>query len=282
MDGEPMTGGHMSSASRQTLAAARERLDEYADSAQPGELDALSGDLFAVAALLAREPVLRRHLADSSMPAAARTGLLDRVLSGKVGQRTLEVLHPLVGGRWSDPADLVDGVETLARQAALALAHGDGSLDEVEDELFRFGRILDAQPRLRILLADPTASAERRTELLDAVLAGKVRPVSRQLLRQLVANLRGRNLERAVEELSNLAAGRRGRYIAHVQAAAPLSAEHERRLAAALSRIYRRQVALQVEVDPEVLGGLLVRVGDEIIDGTVAGRLAEARQQLAG
>jgi F-type H+-transporting ATPase subunit delta len=272
----------VNAASRESLAAARERLDGYADRAQPIALEKLSEELFAVVALLGREPVLRRHLSDPSTPAAARTGLVDRLLSKRLGKPTLETLRSLVSGRWSRPVDLVDGVEVLARQAAFALAARDGSLEEVEDELFRFGRILDAQPRLRTLLADPAAPAPRRAALLDRVLAGKVKPVTARLLRQLVTNPRGRSLERAVEELSELAAARRDRYIAHVRAAALLTDEQERRLAATLARIYGRQVALQVEVDPEVLGGLTVRVGGEVIDGSVAGRLAEVRLRLAG
>src|SRR5262249_44766590 len=208
--------------------------------------------------------------------AQARTGLLYRLLSGKASQPTLDLLRQVVSGRWSEPPDLADAVETLARQATLALAHRDGSIDEVEDELFRFGRVPDAHPRPRALRAGPAAPALRRTGLLETLLRGKVRPATRQLLRQLVANLRGRNLERAVEELSVLAADRRGRYVAYVRAAAPLSAEQERRLTTALAVIYGRQVGLQVQVDPDVLGGLLIRVGDEVIDGTVAGRLAEA------
>ncbi len=272
----------MNAASRDTLAGARARLDRYVDGARPADLETLSGELFAVAALLGREPVLRRHLSDPSTSPEARTGLVDRVLSGKVGSATQDALHWLIAGRWSRPADLIDGVEALARQAALAVAEKEQSLDEVEDELFRFSRILDAQPRLVVLLADPSAPPERRTGLLDAVLAGKVRPVTASLLRELVGHLRGRSLERAVEELSELAAARRGRYIAYVRAAAPLTAEQEQGLTRTLARIYGRQVALQVEIDPEVLGGLTVRVGSDVIDGSLAGRLAEVRHRLAG
>src|SRR5207249_2950529 len=170
----------------------------------------------------------------------------------------LEMLRGLVSGRWSRPPDLVDAVEELARQAAFALAQRDGSIEEVEDELFRFSRILDAQPRLRTLLADPAATPRRRTALLESVLGGRVQPVTARLLRELVINPRGRSLERAVEKLSEQAAARRDRYIAHVVAAAPLTPAQEGRLATALARVYGRQVALQVEIDPEVLGGLTV------------------------
>ncbi|HSV67720.1 MAG TPA: F0F1 ATP synthase subunit delta [Mycobacteriales bacterium] len=272
----------MHAASRETLASAVDRLDRYADQAGPEELERLSDELFAVLRLLVSEPVLRRHLAEGATGDADRPGLLGGLLAGKVHESTLETLRPLERGRWSHPGDLVEAVEILARQAALAQAQRNGSIEEVEDELFRFSRILEGQPRLRSLLADPTAPAERREELLDAVVAGKVRPVTARLLRQVVALPRGRSLERAVERLSELAAARRDRYIAHVQAAAPLSAGQERRLADVLARVYGRQIALQTEIDPDLLGGLLIRVGDEIIDGSIAGRLAKARQRLAG
>src|SRR5262249_51566962 len=103
----------MNAASRQTLAAARERLDDYADSALPTALATLADELFAVAVLLGREPALRRHLSDPSRPAQARTGLLYRLLSGKASQPTLDLLRQVVSGRWSEPPDLADAVETL-------------------------------------------------------------------------------------------------------------------------------------------------------------------------
>src|SRR5439155_19787081 len=109
-------------ASRETLAAARDRLDRYTDRAQPIALEKLSEELFAVVGLLQRETVLRRHLSDPTTPAQVRTGLVDGLLSTRLGRPTLEMLRGLVSGRWSRPPDLVDAVEELARQAAFALA----------------------------------------------------------------------------------------------------------------------------------------------------------------
>src|SRR5215212_6589879 len=128
----------MQAASRVTLAEARERLDGYADQAQPIALEKLSDELFAVVDLLGREHVLRRHLSDPSTAPGARAALVDRLLSARLGKPTLETLRGVVGGRWSRPVDLVDGVEALARQAALSLAQREDSIEEVEDELFRF------------------------------------------------------------------------------------------------------------------------------------------------
>jgi F-type H+-transporting ATPase subunit delta len=272
----------MHAASRQSLAEARERLDAYVDRASPDDLATLADELFAVVALLDREPVLRRALSDPAAEPQARSGLLDAVLGQRLGQGTLDQLRPLVQARWSTPGNLADAVEALARQATLGVAERDGTLDEVEDELFRFSRILDSQPRLRALLADAAAPADRRVGLLDELIEGKVNAATRRLLDQAVRAPRGRSLEVAVEQLVRLAAERHERYIAYVQAPAPLTPEQESRLAATLSRIYGRAVSVRVDVDPELLGGLVVTVNEEVIDGSVAHRLDEVRQRLAG
>jgi F-type H+-transporting ATPase subunit delta len=186
----------------------------------------------------------------------------------------------LVSARWSRPSDLVEAIEVLARRATLAVAEKDGTLAEVEDELFRFGRILDSEPALASLLADPNAPEDRRVALLDQVLGRKVRPVTKALLEQTVRTPRGRSLDLAAEELSELAAARRDRYVAHVGTPVALTAQQEQRLTDTLSRLYGRQMSLQIELDPALLGGLVVRVGGEVIDGSVSSRLSAAKRAL--
>jgi F-type H+-transporting ATPase subunit delta len=272
----------MQPASRAALAAARDKLESRIDSADVDDLTRLGEDLGAVAAVLDEQPVIRRHLADSAVPQQARRNLLEALFGDKIGPLSLEVLGDVVASRWSRPRDLVDGVEELARQALLALAEGDGSLDDVEDELFRFGRILVAQPQLATLLGDETAPATGRAELLETVLAGRTRPVTSRLLEQAVRLPRRRPLAEIIEQLVDRAAARRQRSVAYVIAASPLSAEQEQRLTDALKAIYRRPISLKVDMDPAVLGGLVIRVGDEVIDGSVAARLDQARQWMTG
>ncbi|HZB50403.1 MAG TPA: F0F1 ATP synthase subunit delta [Mycobacteriales bacterium] len=269
-------------ASRDTLARARKQLDQRIDRGRATDLSTLADELTSVVGLLDREHGLRRALADPAAEPDRRAALLDAVLGNRLGPSTTEVLRPLVRGRWSQPRDLTDALEMLGQQAALGVAELSGTLDEVEDELFRFGRVLDAQPRLRQLLEDASAPTDRRVELLDRLIGRQVNGTTRQLLDQAVRSPRGRTLERAVGELVELAAARRERYVAYVTAPAPLTAAQEQRLTTTLARIYGRPVSIQVAVDPAVLGGLVVRVNDEVIDGSVLSRLTQVRHRLAG
>jgi F-type H+-transporting ATPase subunit delta len=164
----------------------------------------------------------------------------------------------------------------------MAAAESQGRLDRVEDELFRFGRVVNADPQLRAALADARASVERRTRLLDQLLADKVAPETLRLARQAVLAARGLNLESALEHYGQLAARRREQLVAHVIVALPLEEAHRDRLVAALRQMYGRAVHLNVDVDPDVLGGIRVEIGDEVLDGTVSRRLDEARRRLAG
>ena len=271
----------LQSASRESLAEAGARLDSVVDSPSGSDLEQLGSDLFAVLRLVVAEPTLRRHLADPSVEESSRSGLADRLLDGKIGRPALDVVSDLVSSRWSRGVDLVEALEVLARRATLGVAEKDGTLDEVEDQLFRFGRILDREPELAGLLADAGTPADKRVELLRQVLDDRVSPVTASLLEQTVRTPRGRSLDLAAEELSELAAARRDRYVAHVRTPVRLSAEQEQRLTDTLTRLYGRPISLQAELDPDLLGGLVVRVGGELIDGSVAGKLAAARRKLA-
>ncbi|WP_028926649.1 F0F1 ATP synthase subunit delta [Pseudonocardia acaciae] len=270
----------LQAASRESLTEAEARLDARVDAASAAELATLGDELYAVMRLLLAEPTLRRHLADASVPAASRSRLADQVLGAQLGRPALDTVSDLVSGRWSRPVDLVEAVELLARRATLGAAEKDGTLEDVEDELFRFGRILNREPRLATLLADPTAPDESRVRLLDEVLGDKVGPVTKALLAQTVRTPRGRHLDLASEELAELAAARRDRYVAHVGTPVALTPAQEQRLTESLTRLYGRPMSLQVELDPSLLGGLVVRVGGEVIDGSVSNKLRAARRSL--
>jgi F-type H+-transporting ATPase subunit delta len=170
----------------------------------------------------------------------------------------------------------------LATEASLDAAEARGELEDVEDELFRFGRIVEGDRDLSRILADRTAPAAGKGALLDRLLGDRVSPVTAQLLRNVLTARYAGSPEVEIERLTNAASRRRGQSIARVTTAVPLSAEQEQRLVAVLGRIYARAIGLQVTVDPGVLGGLVVQVGDEVIDGSIAHRLEAAERRLAG
>jgi len=241
---------------------------------------ALGGELFAVTHLLDREPGLRRALTDATSPAAARSGLARRLLDGRVSAPTMDLVSGMADLRWSSPRDLADTAEELGVLATAAAAEGGGQLDDLEDELFRFSRIVGTEPALRSALEDQGPDEGKRG-LLDTLLAAKVTPAALQLITQAVIHPRGRNLETALDEYGRLAADWRQRLIAVVRVASGLTEQQRGRLAAALAHAYGHDVHLNVVVDPRVVGGISVQIGDEFIDGSVASRLAQLRQRLA-
>ena len=181
----------------------------------------------------------------------------------------------------TDPIAAVDAIEQLAIEAMVLAAEADGTLDDLEDGLFRFGRVIAGQPDLRAALADPSLPADKQA-LLNALLDGKVTPVTLRLISQGVLHPRGRSLVAALDLAAAIAARRREQLIAVVRSAVELSATQRRQLAEALAASYGHQVHLNVVIDPSVMGGISVQIGDELIDGTVASRLAAVRRKLAG
>jgi len=266
--------------SRDSLATARERQDEHLRDAGAEALTTLGDELFAVADLLAVQRALLRTLSDPSVPNDTRASLVDTIFGERLSEGALSTLRELVRARWSKPTDLLGAVETLAREALFAVAEGEGRLDDVEDELFRFGRILDGQQELNGLLSDAGTDPGRRVALLDSVTADKLSPITARVLRHTVRSSRRRSLDSVLAELAALVAARRGRSIAEVAAPTDLTDAQQERLAGILSRIYGREVSLQVDLDESMLGGLVVEIGDDLIDGSVAAQLERAAQGL--
>ncbi|MEI6699466.1 MAG: F0F1 ATP synthase subunit B/delta [Mycobacteriaceae bacterium] len=272
----------MRSASRDAQVALVERFGSMATSLTGEQLSTLSGELASVAELLLREPILGRHLAEASGETEDKKQLLARLLSGKADANTIELLNTAVSVRWSKTEDFGSAVEHVARLGLLVRAEREHQADEVAEELFRFGRILRDQPRLNSLLGDYSKPAHDRVSLLRNVLdrASGSNPTAGALLTQTIELLHGERADEAVQELAELAVAHRGEIVAEVAAAAELTDSQRRRLADVLARIYHHPVSVQLSVDPELLGGLSVAVGDEVIDGTLSSRLAAAETRL--
>ena len=162
----------------------------------------------------------------------------------------------MVRSRWSASRDLVDALEELADSADLVAAQRDGSSGR------RGGRALPLRPDRGLAAAScaprsaDRAPASAKTALLHTLLGGRAEPATERLVTRLVTAPRGRSLEGGLESLSKLAAARRDRMVAVVTSAVPLSDRQKQRLGAALAKLYGRRVHLNLDVDPEVLGGV--------------------------
>ncbi|MGJ6979376.1 F0F1 ATP synthase subunit delta [Aestuariimicrobium soli] len=235
-------------------------------------------ELFAVVDVLGEATALRRALSDPDATSQAKTDLVDRLFGSRLSATTLAVLREAVSLRWPSMGALSAAVERQAVRASLKQAQAAGELDRAADDLFRFNRTVQGNGDLRDALTDARADLGARQQVVDRLLEGKTSDVVRGLAKRA---LRARNLSDALDGYGQVAAQLRERSVAKVVAAAPLSDEQQSRLRAALVKQLGRAVDLQVTIDPTVLGGLRVRVGDDVIEGTVSRRLEDARRQLA-
>ncbi len=269
--------------SRASWAGVDEYLSGLFDQASVrGDLMAAGRQVLDVADLLDTDAALRSTLSDAARGSAAKQDLVGRIFSARVGQVALDVLDRVCGASWGSDADLVDAVESAGEILLLMNAEAGDRIETVEEEVFRFGRAIDANPPLQMALTDPANSAQQKAAIVGSLLAGRTAAETPILLGHLVAHLRGRRVQDAVTALSELAAARHGRVVAEVRSAIALTADQGRRLAVAVAALQGRQVEVNVIVDPHVIGGIEVRVGDEVIDGTIAGRLEQARRRVAG
>ena len=272
----------MQGASRSSLASLRDVLNERADGANARTLGELADTVFSVVTLFAGSGSLRRTISDPALTSDQKLSLVDNLFAQRLSDDALAIVREVARLRWSSPRDVVDALEAVAVEAALQQAETQGVLDEVEDELFRFERIVESQSGLRAALTDRYLPTERKRELLHRLLDGKVADVSLALIERAALAPRGRTVERVLDEFTELAAARRERLIAHVTSAVALSDEQQEALAEALRREFGRNVRLQVVIDDTLIGGLTVRVGDELIDGSVLRHLGAARRQMSG
>ncbi|MFD0365609.1 F0F1 ATP synthase subunit delta [Nocardia sp. GCM10030253] len=269
----------MYAASREASSRSREAL-RAALTGSDGVAATTGSELFAVVAVLDDQRSLRVALADVSVPGAVRAELSERVFSGKVSAATQAVLTTAVAQNWSRTADLVDTLVLLGQEALLESAADSGRIDTVEDELFRLGRTISDSPELEQALSDRSKPAVAKRELIDRLLAGRTDTITQTLANQVVTRSKT-GIGEAFDELSDLAAARRNQIVAHVHAAIALTDQQREHLAVSLQRIYGKPVTVHVQVDPSLLTGVIVHIGDDVIDGSATGRLERLRRALA-
>ncbi len=266
----------MQGPSREALRAASEASRAVAAT----DPQVVGQELLAVATLLGAQTSLRNALTDNGATPERRLTLAAQVFQGKVTPPTLSVISSAVAQRWSRPRDLTEALEEMGADALLAHAEQDGRIDAVEEQLFRFSRLIESSSDLQILLSNPAVPDATKAAVTGDLLAGRAEPETSTLVDHVVSHPAGRRVTHRLDELVELAAQRREQLLADVRAPVGLTEAQQTRLAAALTRIYGRPVTLAVSVDPSLLGGAVVRVGDEIIDGSVASRLATTRRTL--
>jgi F-type H+-transporting ATPase subunit delta len=269
-------------ASREALAALRPEVEAVLGrfSTEDG-FTGLADELYGVAGVFDAQPRLRRMVADPAAPSAARAQLAESLFGSRIGASALTIVKAAAGLRWSSPWDLLDAIESSGDDVLLAAAEQSDVISTVEDELFRLERILDSESSLTTLLDEAIVDVARRQGLLDGLINGKVHPLTEALVLHAVASTRKHNILLALDDLVEAAAARRSRSVARVISAVALSDAQQTALSARLTSIYGRSIDVRLTVDPTIRGGLVVRVGDEIIDGSVAARQTEVRSAFA-
>ena len=166
-------------------------------------------------------------------------------------------------------------------EALFRVVQAEGELDRVEDEMFRFGKLLEQNNELKQALSDQGVDKAQREKVLDELLADKVSPHTLGLLNFIVSQGRARQLPQILEQLSQLAADARQMVVAEVRSAVPLDDAQQAELAKSLSSATKKKVTVKVIVDPSVLGGVVAKVGDTVIDGSIKHRLDQLKEQVS-
>jgi F-type H+-transporting ATPase subunit delta len=245
----------------------------------PSESDTsrLGDDLFAVVDALESSPSLRRAVTDPGTPEQNRQQLVHAVLDGKVSKTAVDIVAEGAAMRWAGGRTFAAALERQGARATLMAAENADQLENTEDELFRFARLVDGNPGLRNALADRSVSLAHRQELVGSLLAGKASDATIALAKRAVA-ARERTFGQTIEGYVTLAAAQKNRIVATVRVATPLTAEQRERLQRTLRNQVGRDVAIQEVIDEHVVGGVRVELGDEVIEGTVASRLHDVRR----
>jgi F-type H+-transporting ATPase subunit delta len=243
-------------------------------------IERVETDLVAFARLLAAEVPLRKALSDPALPPEPKRALLEDLGEGRLDKASVELLATIATVQRVSPRQLPGLVGELAAMAALTAADRAGELERVGDELYQLADLVDHEPRLRSALTDPGLPVENKRALVADVLKEGASGRTATLADLLVELGAGRDLDTSARELAALAARRRGLVVAEVRSAVDLDDQHRARLAETLARITGTPVELRVTVDEAILGSVVVRIGDEVFDGSIRSRLEQAREAL--
>jgi F-type H+-transporting ATPase subunit delta len=249
----------------------------------------LAKELFGILGMVDSSAGLRRALTDPSRNGDEKSALVKQLVGGKVSADAAEIAGGLAGSRWATARDIGDALETLAATVVISVAEnksavsasGISGLEELENDLFSFNQAVASSHEVQRALSEPQASAAAKATLAEKLVPG-VSEEAKVLITQAVTQPRGIKPTRLVERFAELAAKRQQRWIATVSVTRPLTPEQLARLQAGLNAMYGRELKVNVNVDPALIGGIRVQVGDEVLDASVITRLGELQRQLAG
>ena len=267
----------MASSTRQALQAATAALTPLLKKADLK----FAEELFSIGVALSTSVQLRNILSDPSGAEKAKHGALNAVFGKKVSKEALAFAQTLSGLRWSRGGDLVTAFEQLGVYTVASIAAGNKELSTLESELFSVQQLIDSDEDLQQAFSSRQASTDSKVALIKKLTDKKVSENTDLLVRFAVEGARHRRLSLVLEGYGKQVSAVAERLVATVTVAAPLEKAQLERLEKALAKTYGQELNLNVEIDPGVIGGVKVQVSGEIIDGSVATRLNQARMQLA-
>lgn len=267
----------MASSTRQAMEAAKEALNPLLSKADIK----FAEELFTIGAAVSNSVQLRNILSDPSGEKQAKLGALTAVFGKSVSKEALAFAGTLSGMRWSKGSDLVSAFEQLGVYTVASIAVAGKKLGELEEELFQLRQVVDSDRELQQALSSRQASQDSKVALMDALTRGKLSPSGVLLARFAVVAARHAKLSLVLERFGKLVSEVASRLVATVTVAQPLSPAQIKRLEGVLSKDYKADLKLNIEIDPSIIGGIKVQISGEIIDGSIASRLNNAKLQLA-
>jgi F-type H+-transporting ATPase subunit delta len=265
----------MASSTRQALAQAKADASAYL-----GSDLAFATDLFVVADAISGSTQLRGILSDTSTASDAKNALIERVFNTKVSANAIEFVKKVCALRFSRSMDLVIVLEQLGVHASAATASKTNVLDDVQSELFSFQQVVASDRDLQFALSNKSAPNETKLALVKALIGSKVNAVTLVLVNQAVGSARGRRVAIVIDQFAKQIAAYGDSLVATVTVSKELEQSQIERLRSTLAGTYGQQVSLNIEIDPSIIGGMVVQIAGEIIDGSVSTRLQNLKLQL--
>ncbi|MCB5281807.1 MULTISPECIES: F0F1 ATP synthase subunit delta [Micrococcaceae] len=248
----------------------------------------LAKELFGILGTVDSSAGLRRALTDPSRSGADKSALVKQLFGGNVSAEAVDIASGLAGSRWASARDIGDALETLAASVVIAVAEnksaaaasGISGLEALENDLFSFNQAVDSNHEVQRAVSEPQASAAAKVALAEK-LVPSASEEAKVLIGQAVSQPRGLKATKLVRRFAELAAKRQQRWIATVSVTRPLAETQTSRLQEGLNALYGRELKINMNVDPALIGGIRIQVGDEVVDASVLARLGQLHRQLA-